>query len=125
MANEISTSVSITYSKGELSGSVTASKQITLNGTRKSGNVQDIGTSAHEALGIGADIGTLGWAYFKNLDASNYVELGKDSGGSFINLVRLNAGEFALFRLSQIATNALYAKANTGTVKLLFEILED
>lgn len=86
-------------------------------------NIQVIPTTANgTAFVVPAAIGTCGWALFKNLDATNYVEVGVQSGGTFYPTVKLKAGEVALFRL---ASNAPYGLANTGSVSVEYTILED
>lgn len=123
MANEISVSAGITVSKtnGPKVSFPSETKQIDLSGARFSSAVQDIGTSSHEALTIVADQSTAGWAYFRNLDATNYVEIGVDVGATFGPLLRLYPGQFTVVRLT---TTAVYAKANTAAVKLQYFILE-
>ena len=76
-------------------------------------NAQTVGTT-HEALVTG-DLGTAGWALFKNLDTTNYVEIGVDVAATFYPVVKLLAGESCVFRLS---TLTLYARANTASVIL-------
>ena len=78
---------------------------------------QSIGTS-EEALELGQDIGTLGWCMIKNLDATNFVSI--RAGTGLGNFLRINAGEFALFRFGSGAT-APFAIADTGAV--LVEVL--
>ena len=83
------------------------------------GSVQTIGTT-YEAIALG-DVSTEGYAQFINLDASNFVDIGIDVAATFYPVVRLLAGETAVFRVS---TQALYAKADTAAVKLDVFILE-
>lgn len=82
--------------------------------------VQTIGTS-EETVGVG-DVGTLGWAFFQNLDTTNYVTIGPDSTG-MVAFIRLEAGESCALRLSPGIT--IKAQANTAPVKLKVLILED
>jgi len=84
------------------------------------GGVQDIGTGSHEAVAVG-DVSTPGWAIFRNLDDTNFVEIGIDVGATFYPIAKILPGEPAAFRLS---SSTLYAKADTATVKLEFTILE-
>ena len=60
----------------------------------------------HEVLEIG-DLSTYGWAYFRNIDTTNFVEIGLDVGTSFYKLIKLLPGQSALFPL---ATGAIYAR---------------
>lgn len=126
MASEIKITTSINYAKGDLDSlylpprnqSIT---QNTAAPTRVGGN-QTIGFAAHEAIVL-TDLTTNGWAYFRNRDAANFVQIGVDVAATFYPLVRLNAGEGCLFRLSQGITP--YAKADTAAVILQREILDD
>ena len=83
-------------------------------------NVQNIGTS-HEALDMGG-ITTAGYAYFRNLDATNFVEIGIDVSATFHATVKLKAGEACVFRLT---TNAPYAQADSAACDLQYMILDD
>lgn len=85
---------------------------------RKVSNVQAIGFAAHEALVLG-EVATCRWAYFENKDPTNYVEIGTDVAAAFVAFLRIEAGDYVIVSL---ATNAPYAKANTGSVDLLYEI---
>lgn len=89
------------------------------SGTHKHASTQDIGTS-DEALSIGADLGTAGWAIFTNLDTTNYVEVGTKPG-AFVPFLKILPGETVMCRISN---SALYARANTATVKLDYVIFE-
>lgn len=125
MANEISTSLSLSISKGSLSFSRSISKQITLSASspNMAGGTQSIATaSAGEAIGLG-DVATNGVAYFVNLDATNYIEIGIQNGGTFYPLARLNAGEWAQMRLAQGV--APYARANTASAILEYHIIDN
>lgn len=84
-------------------------------------DVQSIPTTAGgTAISIPAAVGTAGQALFKNNDASNYVEIGVQVGGTFYPAVKLLAGEACAFRVG----GTLYALANTAAVKLEKFILE-
>lgn len=93
-------------------------QSVTMTGTDFVHNTQNIATSA-EALAKG-DITTPGYCMFHNLDGTNYVEIGYDDTG-FKPTVRLNAGEWAMFRCTQAAPQA---QANTAAVNLEYIILE-
>ena len=93
---------------------------VTMSGANATGGVQEIGTTA-ETLTMG-DVATAGYAYFRNTDATNFVELGTGTGGSFVAFAKLKAGESAILRLG---TNAPTAKADTASVNLLYGILAD
>lgn len=123
MANEITVGGSLSVVNGNLS----VSKQFSglrfdMTGDSYSANAQSIGTT-YEALTIGADVGNQGWCIMRNLDATNYVEIGLDGGADLDPFIRLEAGEFALFRLSPAI--APYGKADTAAVVVEFIVIED
>lgn len=115
MANEITITSGIQILKGSLSHSVnTQTVQADLAGVRVNRTTQAIGTT-YEAYAAG-DIATAGWAYFKNLDATNYVELGVQVSAAFYPLVRIDPGKTAgPFRLSILT---FYLRANTAAVNV-------
>lgn len=124
MANEITINARLECENGAQYVSIGAVDiQFTQSTARRSGGVQAIGFAAHEAVGIGADIASKGWAFFRNLDSTNYLEIGVDVAATFYPLVRLEALEVALFRISPSVT--VYAKANTASVELEYEALSD
>lgn len=122
MAQEITLSATLAVKKGnvDVQRSV-SSTRFDQAGDHLTWNVQDIGTAAHEALTIGADLATAGYAWFRNLDATNYVEIGVDAAGTFHPLLRLKAGQVAV---APLTTTAVYAKANTASVKLEYWVNE-
>lgn len=123
MSNEISFQANLSIRKGELNDVRALSGVHTLNAASpaKAAGVASIGFAAHEALPMG-DVAAAGWAAFKNLDATNFVTIGIDSGGTFHATIKLKAGESCVARL---ASNAPYAKADTAAVKLQYEIWDD
>src|SRR4051794_16391060 len=101
MASEISISSSLSVNKGSLQLSRSANFRADMPGTEFGQAGQIIGFSAHEALAINADIGTKGVAWFRNLDATNYVEIGVQDGSSnFIPFAKLKPGEGYPIRLA-------------------------
>jgi len=78
-------------------------------------NVQNVATS-WGALGLGGVV-TPGIAIFKNLDDTNYVEIG-DGTTAFAKLL---PGEQCILRL---ALAALQARANTAAVDLFYIIYD-
>lgn len=122
MADEISVTARLTVANGSLAfDRNVVRKQFDQTTARVSGGVQTIGTGSHEALGVGADISSAGYAFFQNLDATNYVEIGIDDTGTFEPLLKLEAGEVAVCPLT---TTGVYAQANTAAVELEFYIIE-
>jgi len=123
MANEISYTLQANLSNSGLidnfsSGSLSADQA----NARMIRNVQQIGTTAGgEALQMG-DVTGNGIAIFKNLDDTNFVEIGRSISAAFEAFLRLLPGESALLRLS---TTAPYAKADTSAVELDYRVYEE
>jgi hypothetical protein len=121
MANEITVSLSLEFSKGGSSDKMRKmGQQFTLSGTDYIHKTQIVGTS-EEAIVIG-EIGTPGWCFFRNLDDTNYVSIRAATGAT--STVELKAGESCCFRLARGAT-APFAIANTSSVTIEYLILED
>tara|TARA_Y100000310_G_scaffold18771_1_gene18429 strand:+ start:664 stop:1014 length:351 start_codon:yes stop_codon:yes gene_type:complete len=116
MANEITITAKIKATNGELvvpeSGVVRQSINQTTQGYMAA--VEAIGTN--EALVLG-DIANPGWAYFKNLDATDSIYIGLTGSYS----IELQPGEVAMFRCKA----ALYAASSANTPKLQYIIFED
>jgi len=81
--------------------------------------VNNIGTT-EESIGTFGDLTTEGWCYIRNLDATNYVQVGFSTT---VYGIRLEAGEMALFRCEPSLT--LYLKANTAACDVRVVVFED
>jgi hypothetical protein len=123
MANEITVQTSLQLANGNLKFARGANfKADQATGIRGGPGVQVIGTT-QEAIAIGSDVATLGWAWIQNLDATNYVEIGVVVSATFYPTNRFNPGEGYPIRLSPGVT--YYAKAHTAPVNLEFEALSN
>lgn len=123
MADEITITAKLAASKSNLSVKrELINRKATLAGSVYYNAVQSIGFAADEAIAKG-DVGTEGWAYFRNLDGTNFVKIGVKPAATFYPLIRLEAGEPAILRLEPGIT--IYAQADTGAVALEVMILED
>lgn len=123
MANEITVSASLKVVKsasGIDEGESFSGLQFDMTGAEYMKRIQIVGTS-EEALVMNSDSAAPGWAIFKNLDDTNFVEIRPGTGVA--DLVRLNAGEIAMFRLAADAT-APYVIADTGSVRLWYMVFE-
>jgi len=78
--------------------------------------VQAIGT-AEEAL-LKGDVGTIGYLAFRNLDATNYVELGSTTA---VYSIKVPAGKGLVVPWDH--TN-VYAKANTASCDCDYLLIE-
>lgn len=123
-SNEITISGSLAIAKGSLASESLAVSGLkaTLVGKQIVKATQTIPTTAGgTAINIGA-LGSVGWAFIKNLDITNYVEiLNAVSGTPSINIPPgLSAGPFK-FATGVTAPAAL---AHTASVDIEFEIAE-
>ena len=119
MANEISGSVGLTVTKNGAVFAFNKSKTLSMTGTRAYYGVQNIGTSA-ETVAFGDVSGTPQKVAICNLDSTNYVEFGGDSGLTVFK-IKLVAGDSMIITPTSAT---LYAKANTGAVDILVEAVE-
>ncbi len=116
MANELRIEAQLEYSKSGVKQNKHDSAYVDVSGDSFTHVVQEVGTS-NELIVIGSDVATWGYVYLKNLDSTNYVEVGLTSSYS----IKLKAGEVAMFR----AAAALYARANTAAVDLEIIVIEE
>ena len=120
MANEITLNLKMQVEKTFLSHSENPGVlSVDMSGSNATGGVQAIGTSG-ETLSV-TDVATPGYAYFRNLGPTNFVELGTGTS-TFVSFAKLKAGEAAILRLG---TTAPTARAKTAAVNLQYYILAD
>lgn len=112
MANEIRITAGMTCTNGNLSVNIPSSTVQVDQATAKGGGPAsvDVGTS-EETIAFG-DI-TARYCFFKNLDSTNFVQIGFSTG---VYGIKLLAGETAIFPLLTSAT--VYAKADTSSCTL-------
>jgi hypothetical protein len=113
MANEIYTSLQLTASKGGARITNTIAKRSDMTGDDMIQTTQVIGTTA-ELVTFGEISGAPQEILITNLDATNFVELGGDSGLTVFKL-KLLAGKSTLI---QPSSATLYAKADTASVRV-------
>ncbi|SVA95950.1 uncharacterized protein METZ01_LOCUS148804 [marine metagenome] len=120
MAEEITVSGSLQVTKDGVTDKLAkVGLSIDMSGGDITHRTQTVGTG-EEALGM-LDAGTPGLCLIKNLDSTNYVEVRQATGVA--DLIRINAGEFALFRFAADAT-APFVIANTGNVIIEYLLIE-
>lgn len=118
MANELKIIVSLDFSKGGAKADRAESIRVDVTGDAFTHEVQAVGTSEEE-LAQGADLGTPGYIFIKNLDDTNYVEVGSTTG---VYDIKLKAGEIAVYRHNG---TTIYAKANTAACLVEYWLIED
>lgn len=132
MANEISGAFQIQVANGGYN----ATRQYNFNTDQSAvargatGIIQNIPTTAGgTAIAFPTTVATRGFAWFINLDTTNYVTIGVQVAGTFYPLIRLKGNataskrEAAFLRLEPGVT--VYALANTGAVDIEFGVLND
>lgn len=125
MANEITAKSYLAVSNGndvfKSNGGTTLTQTHDQSGNGRFSRIVSIATSDTEVTL--SDITTEGWAWFRNLDATNYVDWGPDSTG-IVQMGRMEAGEVAgPFRLYPGVT--LQMQANTAACDVEVVVLED
>lgn len=122
MANEIQLSVNLVASKGGASVSGSASQVSTMAGDQMLTNVQIIGTSS-EAIILG-DSTTIGYVFFKNMDATNFVSISAlATAVASTSFAKLLPGDCALIKAVGNPPT-LTAIADTASVNLLVVAVE-
>lgn len=114
MANEIYTSVQLTARKNGATITSTASGNQTMTGDDMIQGTQVIGTTA-ELVSFSDITGAPSQVMIQNLDATNFVEIGGDSGLTVFKL-KILAGKAILISPSSAT---MYAKADTAAVRIL------
>ena len=113
MANEIYASINFTANKNGAKSSISSSFNLTMTGNEMVQSTQVIGTSS-ETITLGDISGAPGGFVIKNLDSTNFVEIGGDSGLTVFKL-KLLPGQFHFF---QPSSGTIYAKADTASVRV-------
>ncbi len=119
MANEVTFSVSLKATKGNATVNNTANLIASMSGTDMIQATQNIGTTA-ELVSFGDITGAPQLVMIRNLDSTNFVELGGDSGLTVFK-TKIAAGGACLFTPSSAT---LYAKADTAAVSILVIAVE-
>lgn len=122
MANELGFVFSSTLVHGSCKDSTpTETHQVSQSATGLQCRTVSVTTSEGDIAF--ADISTFGYAYLRNLDATNFITYGPKSSGSMVAFGKLKPGEAAWVRLFPGIT--LRAIADTGTCKLFVKVMED
>lgn len=79
-------------------------------------------TTTEEVLSAG-DVSTLGYMFLQNMDATNSILYGPESGGALVAFGKLKPGEAAVIRLQTGIT--IRAKTAAGTATLFYKIIND
>jgi hypothetical protein len=123
MANEIAITTKMVLANGTLKDrSEPGVKYVTQATAEFYKEVQTWSTS-DTALACGSlATSSYGYCRFTNTDSTNYADIGPESGGAIIPMIRLLAGESSgWMRIKPSVT--LRRQANTASVKVLVEML--
>lgn len=118
MANEATMVASLKFVKDTTDKELSLVKILDVTGTDYNLASQTIGTS-EEALALG-DVAVGGLVLIINRDSTNYVEI-HATGAQSTAMIKINAGEPALYRTSSTAP---FATANTSAVIIEILILD-
>lgn len=122
MADEITVTSGLTVTKNGTTNRIDNTVEShTMTGSIRVDNVQTIGTT-YEAIAKG-DIGTIGFMQFVNLDATNYVEIGREISAAFEAFIRVDPGKTSP-PVKSASLTALYGRANTGAVNVRCILIE-
>ena len=116
MADELKITIAATYINGTLRDTI-APGQIEIDAATNElwRGTMNVGTSDETISPL--DITTMGYWYVRNLDPTNYIEIGPNSDGNVLEpFIKLLAGENAIFPVVPGLT--IKAKANTAAVDL-------
>lgn len=113
MANEVYASVRVTANKSGAKSEISTTFRANMTGDDMLQATQVIGTTS-ELVSFGDITGAPQQVVIKNLDSTNFVELGGDSGLTVFKL-KLLAGQTTLI---QPSSATLYAKADTADVRI-------
>ncbi len=116
MANEIQINATLRYANSPTSASIGTSFFDDQTGNKYMAGVQTIGTSDEPLLK--GDVGTIGYLAFRNLDPTNYVELGSTTT---VYSIKVPAGKGLVVPWDH--TN-VYCKANTASCDCDYLIIE-
>ncbi len=122
MANELTISAALSFTKGSVSGAGLSAGDTTFDvtGVDYVEGTMATATTPGGAIPIG-DIASPGYMWAKNTDSTNSIYL-IDSGGHGSPAVKLLPGEFVLFRWDSAAVP--YAMASASTPILHYIIVE-
>jgi len=118
MSNELSVYAGLIFNKNGASVIANESVSVSITGSNMVKDTQEIGTT-EETLELPSDMSSAGFLLIKNLDDTNYVDIGVTTG---VYTVRIKAGEIALFRPT---STTIYAKADTAAVSIQKTFIED
>ena len=124
MANEIQATFSLKVLNGNFKDYVNSETwNITQSTAGGDAVVVSVPTTAGGTAISFPDVSTYGYAFIRNIDATNFVTFGPTSGGAMVTFGKLKPGEFAWVRLTPGIT--LRVLADTATCLVQIKLLQD
>uniref|UniRef100_A0A6M3LC23 Tail protein n=1 Tax=viral metagenome TaxID=1070528 RepID=A0A6M3LC23_9ZZZZ len=127
MANEIKLTLTGSVVNGDFTDDIKpGALQVTQAAQGMQSQIVTVTSSAAVTIST-TNVGTLGWLYARNLDATNWVTWGPQSStGGIIGIGRLEISEWAALRISPGTTiMALASTTGAASCKVLFKFYED
>ena len=121
MANELTINLNAYIANGQYKEAFTKQIAVTQNTLGAASGIHIVTTSEGN-LSLG-DVATGGYTILQNLDDTNYITFGLDDAGTMKACMKLEPGEFAMFRLKP-STN-LRMLANVASCKVYYWVLND
>jgi len=118
MSDELKLAIILSFSKGNAKANRVENIEVDVTGDAFVHEVVEIATS-ETTITQKTEMGTPGYIFLKNMDSTNYTEVGVTTG---VYTVKLKAGEIALYRHDGAA---ILAKANTAACLLEYCLIED
>jgi hypothetical protein len=123
MADELTISASYSLNTTNLSESnAPGSISIDVASVAGSGGIQNVGTAVEQITK--GDTTDGGFYFFRNIDDTNFVEIGTTSddtdSGTFQPFLKLLAGEYSIGRLKEAN---VFAKADTAAINLQYRMV--
>ena len=118
MADELTVTAGLSYSNGGVTFSKSATDSVTVAANYLVHQVHTV-TTVGEALPLGS-VATAGYCFIQNKDGANFLLIG-NSGDTPV--IRVEAGELAVFRFSQAITP--WAIADTANVAVEYILVSD
>lgn len=119
MAREGTIAISLRVTKNAAQVANTSSTTIDVSGSQLLHNTQNIGTTS-ETIDFGNISGTPQAVMIRNLDATNFVEIGGDTGLTVFK-IKIPKGQSTIIYPS---SGTIYAKADTAAVNILVTACE-
>lgn len=120
---EIRLNVSLTVEKDSFKRTLGDQVQLTQDALGESTGIMPVPTTPGGTVLPVGGVTTSGVIYLKNLDDTNYVQLGTQVSGTFYPVLRLKPGDIAVWRLDPTATLRLLA--NTAACNVAYSLFQD